>query len=66
MKAEKGIETRSAECVATFIMERFGVSYAPSYVPLLLQDLGILIRRPPSTRGRAAAKAGLKGSRSRR
>lgn len=61
LKAEKGIGTWSAERVATFIMERFRVSYAPSYVPLLLQDLGILIRRSPSTKSRAAAKPRLKG-----
>lgn len=57
LKEKADIASRSPEWVRSFISDRFGVSYAPSYVPHLLQQLGILIRRPPPQAPRARGRA---------
>lgn len=68
LTSQKDIATWSAPRVKAFIRERFGVTYAESYIPPLLQQIGILIRRPSSggisgegdgsSSGRGAPKSG--------
>lgn len=66
LREQADIASWSPERVKSFIWDRFHVRYAPSYIPHLLQQVGILIRRPRPRRPRILGRSGRERTRPRR